>query len=78
MVIPLIMALASFGIVPIMKGAILGVIILLILRSISIHDVYESLNLQVIFLILEVNRSQETSLFTKEADFHIRVFFSLH
>ena len=51
LVIPLIMALASFGIVPIMKGAILGVIILLILRSISIHDVYESLNLQVIFLI---------------------------
>jgi di/tricarboxylate transporter len=51
LVIPLIMGLASFGIVPIMKGAILGVVILLLLRSISIHDVYESLNLQVIFLI---------------------------
>ncbi|MAJ44646.1 MAG: hypothetical protein CMF96_07880 [Candidatus Marinimicrobia bacterium] len=51
LVIPLIMILASFGIIPIMKGAILGVIILLVLRSISIHDVYESLNLQVIFLI---------------------------
>ncbi len=51
LVIPLIMGLASFGIVPIMKGAMLGVIILLLLRSISIHDVYESLNLQVIFLI---------------------------
>ena len=51
LVIPLIMALASFGIIPIMKGAVLGVIILLVLRSISIHDVYESLNLQVIFLI---------------------------
>ena len=51
LVIPLIMGLATFGIVPIMKGAILGVIILLVLRSISIHDVYESLNLQVIFLI---------------------------
>jgi len=51
LVIPLIMGLASFGIVPILKGAMLGVIILLLLRSISIHDVYESLNLQVIFLI---------------------------
>ena len=51
LVIPVIMGLASFGIVPIMKGALLGVIILLILKSISIHDVYESLNLQVIFLI---------------------------
>ena len=51
LVIPLIMALASFGMIPIMKGALLGVIILLVLRSISIHDVYESLNLQVIFLI---------------------------
>ena len=51
LVIPVIMGLASFGIVPIMKGALLGVIILLVLKSISIHDVYESLNLQVIFLI---------------------------
>ena len=51
LVIPLIMGLASFGFVPIMKGALLGVIILLLLKSISIHDVYESLNLQVIFLI---------------------------
>jgi di/tricarboxylate transporter len=51
LVIPLIMGLASFGVVPIMKGAMLGVLILLLLRSISIHDVYESLNLQVIFLI---------------------------
>ncbi|MED5474423.1 MAG: SLC13 family permease [Candidatus Neomarinimicrobiota bacterium] len=51
LVIPVIMGLASFGIVPIMKGSLLGVIILLVLKSISIHDVYESLNLQVIFLI---------------------------
>ncbi len=50
-VIPLIMVLATFGIVPIAKGMILGAILLLILRSISIEEAYDSINWSVIFLI---------------------------
>jgi di/tricarboxylate transporter len=45
------MLLASFGIVPIVKGAILGAILLLVLRSLSIQDAYESISWSVIFLI---------------------------
>jgi len=50
-VIPAVMLLASFGIVPIVKGAILGAILLLVLRSLSIQDAYESISWSVIFLI---------------------------
>ena len=51
LVIPVVMALASLGIVPIIKGAVLGAILLLMLRSLSIQDAYDSINWSVIFLI---------------------------
>ena len=51
MVIPAIMILASFQILSITEGAILGSILLLVLRSISMEDVYEAINWPVIFLI---------------------------
>jgi di/tricarboxylate transporter len=51
LVIPTVMLLASFGIVPIVKGAVLGAILLLVLRSLSIQDAYESISWSVIFLI---------------------------
>ena len=51
LVIPSVMLLASFGIVPIVKGAVLGAILLLVLRSLSIQDAYESISWAVIFLI---------------------------
>lgn len=51
LVIPTIMILATLGIVPIVKGVLLGVILLLILRSLSIEEAYDSINWSVIFLI---------------------------
>ena len=45
------MLLAAFNVMRIVKGAILGAIILLVLRSISIQDAYESISWSVIFLI---------------------------
>ena len=51
LVIPLIMILATLGMVPIVKGVLLGAILLLILRSISIEEAYDSINWSVIFLI---------------------------
>ena len=50
-VIPLIMILSSFGIIPIVKAVILGAITLLVLKVISIQDAYESIDWSVIFLI---------------------------
>ena len=50
-VIPLIMILSSFQIISITEGAVLGAILLLVLRSISMEDVYEAINWPVIFLI---------------------------
>jgi len=51
LVIPAVMLLATFGIIPIVKGAVLGAILLLVLRSLSIQDAYESISWSVIFLI---------------------------
>ncbi|MDP6570193.1 MAG: SLC13 family permease [Candidatus Marinimicrobia bacterium] len=51
LVIPVVMLLATFGIVPIVKGAVLGAILLLVMRSLSIQDAYESISWSVIFLI---------------------------
>ena len=51
LVIPAVMLLATFGVIPIVKGAVLGAILLLVLRSISIQDAYESISWSVIFLI---------------------------
>ena len=51
LVIPTVMLLSSFGIIPIVKAAILGAILLLVMRSLSIQDAYESISWSVIFLI---------------------------
>ena len=51
MIIPSIMILASLQILSITEGAILGSILLLVLKSISMEDVYEAINWPVIFLI---------------------------
>ena len=51
LVLPSIMILASFQIIAISEGAILGAILLLVLRSLSMEDVYEAINWPVIFLI---------------------------
>jgi len=45
------MILSSFGIFSIVKGAVLGTILLLALKSLSMQDAYESINWSVIFLI---------------------------
>ena len=50
-VIPLIMLLASLEVVSLTKAAIFGVIIVLLLKSISIQEAYESINWSVIFLL---------------------------
>ena len=51
LIIPIIMILSSFGIFSIAKGAVLGTILLLALKSLSMQDAYESINWSVIFLI---------------------------
>ena len=49
--LPLIMTFSSIGILPIIEGVVFGAVILLVLRSISIQDAYQSINWSVIFLI---------------------------
>ena len=51
LIIPTVMILASFNIVSITKGALLGAILLLALKSLSIDEAYNSINWSVIFLI---------------------------
>ena len=51
LVIPTVTLLATFGIIPIVKAAILGSILLLVMKTISIQDAYESISWSVIFLI---------------------------
>tara|TARA_A100001011_G_scaffold344102_1_gene378911 strand:- start:583 stop:2511 length:1929 start_codon:yes stop_codon:yes gene_type:complete len=51
LVIPCIMLLSSFNVVPIHIAAILGCVVLLALRTITVEDAFESINLSVIFLI---------------------------
>ena len=43
--------LAALGLVPILKGALVGMIILLVLRVISTNEAYQTINWQVIVLI---------------------------
>ena len=43
--------LAALGLVPILKGALVGMIILLVLRVISTNEAYQTINWQVIILI---------------------------
>ena len=51
LVIPAVMLLAAFGVIPIVKAAILGAILLLVMGTLSIQDAYESISWSVIFLI---------------------------
>jgi len=51
LIIPTVMILASFGIMSIVKGALLGAILILALRSLSMEEAYKSINWPVIFLI---------------------------
>lgn len=46
-----IVVLATFEVVPIMVGSILGVVILVLLRSMTMKEVYEAINWRVIFLL---------------------------
>ena len=50
-VIPMIMILASFNVVSLTEAAIFGVVTVLLLKSISIQEAYESINWSVIFLL---------------------------
>jgi di/tricarboxylate transporter len=43
--------LATLGIMPILKGALIGIVVLLVLRVLKPHEVYQSINMQVIILI---------------------------
>ena len=51
LVIPIIMILTFLEFITIMKASILGAVLLLVVRSLSIQDAYESINWSVIFLI---------------------------
>ena len=51
LVIPAVMLLAAFGVIPIVKAAVLGAILLLVMRTLSIQDAYEAISWSVIFLI---------------------------
>ena len=51
LVIPVVMLLSSFDVLPIHISAVLGCVILLALRTITVQDAFESINLSVIFLI---------------------------
>ena len=50
-VIPAVMILSSIGIISITEGAVLGCILLLILKTISMDEAYKAINWSVIFLI---------------------------
>tara|TARA_B100000315_G_scaffold260765_1_gene325007 strand:- start:20922 stop:22715 length:1794 start_codon:yes stop_codon:yes gene_type:complete len=49
--IPLIMISASFGIVDILEASLFGVVLLLLLRVINAHELYNSINWSVIIMI---------------------------
>ena len=51
LVIPAVVLLSSIGIMPIVKVAILGAILVLVMRSLSIQEAYKSISWSVIFLI---------------------------
>ena len=50
-IFPIIMLLTSFNVLSITEATVIGAIILLVLRSLSIEEAYESINWPVIFLI---------------------------
>ena len=51
LIIPLVMILSSYQIISITEGAVMGAIILLLLKTISMEEAYKSINWPVIFLI---------------------------
>ncbi|MBJ47784.1 MAG: hypothetical protein CMG59_01215 [Candidatus Marinimicrobia bacterium] len=51
LVIPCVMFLAAFNVVPIHIAAVLGCVVILAMRTITVQDAIESINLSVIFLI---------------------------
>ena len=51
LIFPLIMLVASFNILTIVESTVIGAIVLLVLRSISMEEAYDSINWAVIFLI---------------------------
>ena len=51
LIIPLVMILSSYQIISITEGAIMGAIILLLLKTLSMDEAYKSINWAVIFLI---------------------------
>ena len=51
LIFPLIMFSASFDILSIVEATVMGAIVLLVLRSITMEEAYESINWPVIFLI---------------------------
>ena len=73
LVIPLIMVLSSFGVVSIVKAVLLGAIILLVLKVLSIQDAYESIDWSVIFLIAALIPLGQ-ALHTTQADITISNF----
>ena len=46
-----VVLLAALGFVPILKGAIIGVVVLMVLKVLSANEAYQTINLQVIVLI---------------------------
>lgn len=77
LVIPCVMLLTSFNILPIHVAAVLGCAILLSLRTITVQDAFESINLSVIFLIaalIPLGLAIEfTGLDTKIASFFLMI-----
>jgi uncharacterized protein with PhoU and TrkA domain len=53
-IIPVVVILAALGIMPILKASILGVVALVLSRSISIQQAYDSINWTVIFLLAAI------------------------
>ena len=53
-VIPLVVLLAAVGLMPILKAAILGVVVLLLTRTVTIRQAYNSIDWTVIFLLATI------------------------
>lgn len=53
-VVPAVMLLAAFGVMPILKASILGAVTLLLARAITIQQAYRAINWTVIFLVATI------------------------
>ena len=54
LVIPLVVLVAAVGLMPIVKAAILGVVLLLVARVLTVQQLYRSIDWQVIFLLAAI------------------------